>query len=538
MHGEEFEFGRRPFLGGAGTTLAMLLAAARPAAAQSAQRRSTLIIAMDISDTLVLDPARVRSYTNPMPTRAAYDPLVRMTVDNYVTPQPCLATEWAYLPDGKTVRFKLRDDVRFVSGAKVTAEDVRFSFMRLLHLREQPSQYIAHVDHVAVVDDHTVDIVLNDASLPLLTIIAAPEFGITEKAVVVAHGGTDAVDANDTDTATPWLNENSAGSGAYRLVGWRRNEQVQLARNPGFWDGHPGYERVIIRHMNESAQQMLAIQHGDADVAFNLIPEQIAQLKGDPNIAIVRETSLDFMYMALAESPDNPILKQPKARQAIAYAIDYDGIIAGLAGGNAVRPTSFLPVGVNGSTEALTKEVGFREDLPRSRRLLAEVGAPDGFAFRLTYANAAFNGVKYSDVAQKLQADLGRVGIKVELAPTDAVSLASQYLGGKVQGVMASWNPVTVENQLWASGTIVRVAQRLHWDVPQEFRELVHQAGAERDPKKSADLWQQYQKQMVDFAHLIVLFQPIYQVAVRTSVAGFKVTPAGWIAELDTAHPT
>ena len=539
MHDDSdgISFGRRPVLFGAGGVLAALLANGRPAAAQSAARRNTLVIGIDMSDTLVLDPAKVRSYTNPMPTRACYDPLVKMTVEDYIHVQPCIATEWAYLPDGKTVRFKLRSDVKFASGQPVTAEDVRFSFMRLLHLQEQPSQYIAHLDHVDVVDPHTVDFVLKDPDLPLLTIIAAPEFGITEKALVVAHGGTDAADAKDKDAATEWLNQNSAGTGAFRLVAWQRNELIRMVRNPGFFDGKPGYESVLIRHMSESAQQLLGIQKGDLDVAFNLIPEQIPVIQNDPNITIVRETSLDYMYMALGENPENPALKTKQARQAIAAAIDYDGIIANLCGGRAVRPVSFLPVGVNGSTEALTKEIGFREDLDKSRKLLAEAGMPNGFSFRLTYGTAAFNGVHYSDVAQKLQSDLARVGIKAELQPLDAASLASQYLTGKIQGVMASWNPVTVENQLWASGSIVRVAQRLHWDVPPEFRKLVHDAGAERDLAKSAALWRKYQEGMVDFAHLIVLFQPIYQVAVRKSVVGFNVTPAGWIAEFESAHP-
>jgi peptide/nickel transport system substrate-binding protein len=154
MHDDSdgISFGRRPVLLGAGGVLAALLANGRPAAAQSAARRNTLAIGIDMSDTLVLDPAKVRSYTNPMPTRACYDPLVKMTVEDYIHVQPCIATEWAYLPDGKTVRFKLRSDVKFASGQPVTAEDVRFSFMRLLHLQEQPSQYIAHLDHVDVVD--------------------------------------------------------------------------------------------------------------------------------------------------------------------------------------------------------------------------------------------------------------------------------------------------------------------------------------------------------------------------------------------------
>ncbi|HEX3349441.1 MAG TPA: ABC transporter substrate-binding protein, partial [Acetobacteraceae bacterium] len=521
----EAGIGRRSVLAGSAGLLGSRILLERPAAAQSAARKSALIIGIDFSDTLTLDPARVRSYTNPMPTRAAYDPLVKLTDDDYTQIKPCLSTDWAYLPDGKTVRFKLRDDVMFVSGNNMTAEDVRFSFMRLLHLGEQPSQYIAHVDHVEAVDRHTVDFALKDSSLPLLTIIAAPEFGITEKAVVVAHGGTDAADARDADKAGSWLDTNSAGTGAFRLVGWQRNEVAQLVRNPNFWAAtpgfeRPGFERVVIRHMNESAQQLVALQRGDIDVAFNLIPEQIATLKDDPSVNIVRETSLDFMYMALAESPENPPLKDKRVRQAIANAIDYDGIIRNILGGNAVRPCSFLPVGANGSTEALTREIGFRDDVPRAKKLLADAGLPEGFSFRLTYANAAFNGVKYSDVAQKLQSDLARAGIRAELAPTDPVSLTSQYLSGHVQAVMASWNPVTVENQLWASGSIVRVAQRLHWNVPPEFRQLVHDAGAERDPAKAAALWEKYQRGMVDFAHLVVLFQPIYQVPVRKTVAG------------------
>jgi peptide/nickel transport system substrate-binding protein len=183
-----------------------------------------------------------------------------------------------------------------------------------------------------------VDIVLKDPSLPLMTIIATPAFGVLEKEEVIAHGGTDAPDAKEKDKATDWLNENSAGTGPYRLTGWQRNQQIQMVKNPNYWRGTPGYDRVLIRHMSESAAQLLAIQRGDVDVAFNLIPEQIATLKDDPNITVAGMTSLDFIYMAVVEAPTNPALQNKLARQAIGYAIDYDGIIKNLIGGNAVRP--------------------------------------------------------------------------------------------------------------------------------------------------------------------------------------------------------
>jgi hypothetical protein len=66
---------------------------------------------------------------------------------------------------------------------------------------------------------------------------------------------------------------------------------------------------------------------------------------------------------------------------------------------------------------------------------------------------------------------------------------------------------------------------------------LVHDAAAEHDLAKSAVLWRKYQEQMVDFAHLFVLVQPIYQIAVHKNVAGLKLTAAGWMAEFDTAKP-
>lgn len=530
-------FGRRPLMAGTAGLLGSILAGARPADAQSAARRGALVIGLDVSDALSLDPVRVFQYSNPLPTRAAYDGLVTYDAGDNINIKPALATEWAYQPDGKTIRFKLRPGVKFASGNPVTAEDVRFSFARHLNIKDQPFQYISHVESVAVVDESTVDLVLKDPTLPVISIIATPAFGIQEKALVVANGGTDAADAKEKDKATEWLNSNSAGAGPYRLVGWQRNQQIQMVRNPHYWRGTPGYERVLIRHMSESAAQLLAIQRGDLDVAFNLIPEQIATLRNDPNIQIMGTPSLDFIYMAVAEAPTNPALQNRKARQAIGYAIDFDGIIKNLAGGAAVRPVSFLPVGTNGSTAELTKEIGFNEDLPRARRLLAEAGLPNGFKFQLAYGNAAIAGVTYQNLAQKIQADLARVGITAELAPMDQVNLRTMFLGGKGEAVLTFWNPPAPENWLWTSATVNRVARRVVWTVPPEMHKLVADAGAERDLVKAAALYRKYQEAMVDAAHHFVLIQPIYQVAVRKSVVGLNLTAAGWMADLAGAKP-
>jgi peptide/nickel transport system substrate-binding protein len=532
-------FGRRLFVAGNAGLLGAVLTDARPAGAQSAARRGTLVIGLDISDPTSLDPARVYQYSNPLPTHAAYDSLVTFAPGDYITVRPQLATEWRYLPDGKTIRFKLRQGVKFPSGKPLTAADVQFGLQRVINIKDQPAQYVGHIAKVSVVDAETIDIELSDASQPILEVLAAPEFVAMEKALVTANGGTDAADAKETDKATDWLNNNSAGSGPYRLTGWQRNQQIQMVRNPNYWNGTPGYERVLIRHMSESAAQLLAVQRGDIDVAFNLLPEQLDSLKDNPAIEVMGATSLDFIYMAVAAAPDNPALQNKLARQAIGYAIDYDGIIRSLVGGAAVRPVSFLPVGVNGSTEALTREIGFREDLPRARKLLADAGLPQGFTFQLAYGNAVVAGVPYQSLAQKIQADLARVGIRAELAPMDQVNMRTQYLTGKLNAVLTFWNPPAPDNLLWAAATVDRVARRVHWTVPPDahVRKVIAAAAAERDLAKSAVLWKEYQQIMIDQANHFVMIQPVYRVAVRKSVTGLQLTAAGWMAELGGAKP-
>lgn len=501
-------------------------------------RRDTLVIGLDISDTVTLDPVRMAQYTPPLTLAACYDSLMTMAPGDYITPRPSLAVAWTRTPDGKGWRFTLREGVRFATGNPLTAEDVAFSFNRLINMREQTQQYIKSIDRAVAVDARTVDLVMNDPSAPVLTILCAPGFGICDAKVLRAQGGTDAADAKEKDRATEWLNQNSAGTGPFRLVRWERNQQIQLVRNPHHWRGAPAFERIVIRHFSESAAQLLAVRRGDIQVAFNLIPEQIAALREERDIRVERKTSLDFVYMALTENPQlNPVLARKPARQAVGYAIDYDGIINSMLGGAAVRPAHFLPIGVNGSTEEIARRIGFRQDLERARALLAEAGAPNGFSFELSFGQAAIAGVSYQMLAQKIQADLARVGIEVRLNPMDQVNLRTHFTGGRSTAVITFWNPPAVENELWAAAAVERVARRVGWTPPREYVELVQRAATEPDTAKAAELWVEYQKRMVDQAHLIMLFQPIYQVAVRSSVAAFPLTAAGWMAELGGARP-
>ncbi|GGC48927.1 peptide ABC transporter substrate-binding protein [Siccirubricoccus deserti] len=535
---EDFQpIARRDLLGLLGLTGAAAWLPAGQAYAQA--RGATLVIGIDISDTITLDPVKQAQYTPPITLAATYDALMTLAPGDYIEPKPALATAWRRTPDGKGWRFTLREGVKFASGATMTAEDVQFSFQRLLAMKEQTQQYLKAVDRCEIVDAKTIDLVMNAPAAPLLNILCAPSFGILEKKVVEAQGGSMADDAKEKDKATDWLNQNSAGTGPYRLVRWERNQQIQLARNPHHWRGAPAFERVVIRHFSDSAAQLLAVRRGDIQAAFNLIPEQIATLRDDPAVRAERLPSLDFVYMALTQNPEfNRALAQKPCRQAIGHAIDYDGITTNMLGGAALRPAHFLPIGVNGSTEEIAREIGFRQDLEKAKRLLQEGGFADGFEFEIAYGNAAVAGVSYQLLAQKIQADLTRVGIRVRLNPMDQVNLRTAYTTGRTQGgVLTFWNPPAVENELWAAAVVERVARRVHWPVPPEMTALVKRAAEEPDVAQAATLWVEWQRAMVDQANHFILFQPIYQIAVRNTVKRFPLTAAGWQLEIGQTTP-
>ena len=124
----------------------------------------------------------------------------------------------------------------------------------------------------------------------------------------------------------------------------------------------------------------------------------------------------------------------------------------------------------------------------------------------------------YQNLAQKLQADLARVGIKAELAPMDQVNMRTMYPRRQARGGADLLEPAGAGELAVGGATIDRVAGRVHWKVPPEVRKLVADAAAERDLAKGAALCRQYQEAMVDAAHHFVLIQPVYQVAVRKSV--------------------
>jgi peptide/nickel transport system substrate-binding protein len=218
-----------------------------PAAAETPP--NMLVIANRIDDITTIDPAQSFEFAGADVIRNIYGKLVNFDpMDLDAGYQPDLAESWEVSEDGRTITFTMRDGVFFHSGNPVTAEDAEFSLRRAVILNKTPSFILTqfgftpeNVEETIVADGNTLTITTDKAYATsfVLNCLTATIGSIVDKQTVMAN-------EVDGDMGNTWLATNSAGSGAYRLVGWKPNESVTLESNPDFYLGAPAMERVIV----------------------------------------------------------------------------------------------------------------------------------------------------------------------------------------------------------------------------------------------------------------------------------------------------
>jgi len=346
----------------------------------------------------------------------------------------------------------------------------------------------------------------------------------------MAHGGTDAPNAKDVDKATEWLNQNSAGSGPYVLKSWTKNVEAVMERNPHYWGARPAFARIVFRHVKSGSTQREMLERGDVDVAMDFDPDLAAAVRGNPKVAVVEGLTMNQVYLGMTASAENSKeLADKRVRQAISYAIDYDGIIAGLLRGAGDRPPGLIPLGLLGVDKSMNR----RQDLARAKALLTEAGYPGGFTTKLTYYQGLL-GAPAEALAAKLQSDLAAVGIRVTLDPKERTVAFSEYRGGKSVMILSGWSPDYLDPDPYAdafykAGGIV--PKRLHWSSPRAT-DLTLSARKEQDPAKRAALYREIQRIGLEESPHVMLVQPKNYVGIAPGLKGYVIHPI-WFVSLD-----
>jgi peptide/nickel transport system substrate-binding protein len=284
--------------------------------------------------------------------------------------------------------------------------------------------------------------------------------------------------------------------------------------------------RVVIRHVPESSNQKFMLERGDADIANDLTPEQARELVNRRGLRIQRGRTLLLVYVGM--NVGHKPLDHPKVREAVRWSIDYDGIVQGLLRGNAQKAQTIIPAGLLGHNPATP----FRQDPARARRLLREAGLPGGFSVELlTPTGAAPGGVNWADLAAKLQADLGKSGIRVTVRQTTQAELLNVYRAQKAQMVLILWGPDFPDPDGNVTPFTDYEAKSIAWRNRYQDDALAREAkraALETNPDRRRALYRQITEKVLHEGPYVVLYQPTLVLGVRSNVRGFVWNPMGY----------
>lgn len=478
-----------------------------------------------------LDPARGYNQTTSLIHKATYDTLVTFPADSSAQILPGLAESWTISDDGLTYTFTLKDGAAFSNGDPVTAADVAFSFNRVINVKGNPSSLTTTIASAEAADDKTFVLTLTEVDPSILAKLVFGGFSVVDAAVVQENGGTDAADADTTDTAEEWLNSNSAGSGPYVLESWEPQVETVLVRNENYWGEAPYYDRVIITNLPEAATQKAALESGEIDMALDVTADQVSSLESAGGISVYQGPGSIIHFLLMNANPDvGGPMSDPSVQQAVRLALDYEGYVS-LFGG--VTPASVIPVGFLG---AYGPEKALTRDLDAARALMTDAGYADGFETTLDYPVLTFQGVNMETTAQKVQADLAEIGITVNLNPGEVQVALEGYRSGTQAFAYWFWGPDYIDPQNYVEFLPGRlVGLRAQWTEENADPAIIEirdraLAATETDARVAAfEEMQDYLQSNGTFAPFL---QPGVQVAYTTGIEGFTYYNPIWLVDV------
>lgn len=332
---------------------------------------------------------------------------------------PALAESWSQ-PDPLTLIFHLRSHVLFHDGRELTANDVVWTLnsMRTGVVISPRAASYASVDSVTAPDASTVVFRLKHPDNFLLYNLSTGALGI-----VPAGSGRDF-----------W--HHPIGTGPFRFVSQQIDQDVILERNPASWSVTPNIARVRFAVVPDAITQALELEKGSGDIAINSLPmDTLPALSSEPNLQIEDVPGTEVQYLAF--NTRDPLLGDPRVRQAIALSIDRNRIIATLLRGHAQPASSLLPAAHwawNGDGPQ------YNYDPARAESLLDAAGHPrgaNGIRFRITMKTSTDEDTRL--LVAVLQQQFAKVGIALDLRSNEFATFYADVTRGAFQMYSLRW---------------------------------------------------------------------------------------------------
>ena len=466
----------------------------------SGANAATLKMAYD-ADPVSLDPHEQLSGGTLQLSHMTFDPLVRW--DKKLGFEPRLAEKWERVDD-LTMRFHLRKGVKFHSGNTFTAKDVEFTFNRLRESADFKGVF-APFSELKVIDDYTIEL-KTEKPFPLILNNLTYLFPMDSK----FYSGNDA-NGEPKDKlvkhGNTFASRQLSGTGPYTVTYRQQGVKVEFDRNGNYWDTQsPGnVDKIVLTPIKEAPTRVAALLSGDIDFIAPVPPTDHKRIESNKKVDLVTMGGTRIITFQMNQERVEAF-KDARVRQAVAYAINQQGIVKKIMRGFATPAAQMSPWGYLGHNEALKP----RYDLKKAKQLMKEAGYEDGFTVTMMAPNNRY--VNDEKIAQAVASMLAKIKIKVDLKTLPKAQYWGEFDARAADMMMIGWHADTEDSNNFfefltaCPDTETGLGQYNSGNYCNpEADKLMKQANTETSPKKRAEMMQKIEQMLYDDAAFIPL---------------------------------
>ncbi|WP_422750175.1 ABC transporter substrate-binding protein [Mycobacterium sp. WMMD1722] len=449
-----------------------------------------------------LDPHKTSAYFSFEVLENIFDTLVEPDADLQM--RPALAESWEVSPDQRVWTFHLRRGVTFHDGSPFSADDVVFSYRRIIDEQLTNVDKFSSVTEVRAVDPVTVRITVSQPTPNLLTNLG----GFKGMAIVSRKN----VESGEIATRP-------IGTGPFAFAGATSGDSITLRANPAYWGGEPRISGVTFRFISEPSTALSALQAGEVDWTDSIPPQRVSQLRDDESLHLAVTPSNDYWYLALnnAKPPWNDV----RVRQAIAYGIDREAIVQATSYGTAAENQLAIPEGNPWFTPYDT----YSYDIDKAKSLLAEANArPQRLDMLVTS--------EYPETvtaAQIIADNLAPLGITVDIRTVDFATWLDEQNNGNFDMLMMGWlGNIDPDDFYYAQHHTDGTSNAQKFSDPQVDR-LLDAGRVETDRDRRYDDYAQAATRIADEVSYIYLYNPSILQAWTPALSGYEARRDGAI---------
>jgi peptide/nickel transport system substrate-binding protein len=429
--------------------------------------------------------------------------------------------------DGTVFTFTLHDGVTFHDGRALTSADAKYTLDLVFSstFAKSASFYEgtganrrSYITSVAAPDPKT-----------LIVTLTKPWTGLLSNLVPVSIIPKDSYDTQK---------DHPLGSGPFKFVSYDGSQVLDLAANPDYWEGAPNIQLLRVRVIADTNALQAELRSGRVDIAplpTSLSPDAVKLLGQDPSLQVLQfsGSNLNLLTFNCSQPPLNDV----RVRQALAYAIDREGLIRDLLLGQGKIAHSILPE----ESWAYTTGQKYSFDPTAARKLLDEAGLrdPDGDGPQMRFAKpvvfkASGSSASAKNYAGVIQNYLKNVGIPVSIETSELNTLLDELRRGNFQIAYGQWvggnqDPIFYKD-LFATAEIpseTRAARNRSRYSNKELDTLLAEAVNTFDREKAKTLYAQIQEIVSREVPVLPLWYQANIVIARKAVGNIKVDASG-----------